>query len=193
MVHPRRRRSAAWSVVGFWVFWGMMLGQPCGESRAAPSLSNLAPPLPFRLTVHKGVLSLHAQDASLKEIIEEIGRRLRIETVVKIPPDQQVTLMFEQLSLEEAIKRFRKYAHIVYHARRDSDTASGQITKILVFPKSAGTTGLDAPTGEEDVRAGESPLTPQRRTRQEPIYQEVPRPQPFKFEFDPSQAVEERK
>jgi hypothetical protein len=101
--------------------------------------------------------------------------------------------MFEQLSLEEAIKRFRKYAHIVYHSRRDSDTTSGQITKILVFPQRAGTTAYRVPAGEADVRTGEGPLTPQRRTRQEPIQQEAPRPQPFKFEFDPSQVVEERK
>jgi hypothetical protein len=69
MVHPRRRRSAAWSMVGVSVFWGMMLGQPCGELPVAPSLANLAPPHPFRLTGHEGALSLHAQDASLKEII----------------------------------------------------------------------------------------------------------------------------
>ena len=45
---------------------------------------------PFVLTVEDGLLSLRAQEASLKAIVEALGRQLNIEVVARISPEEHV-------------------------------------------------------------------------------------------------------
>jgi hypothetical protein len=68
----------------------------------------------FVLTVQGELISLRAEDASIKGIIEEIGRRMDIRVKVEIPTAAKVTLAFEQLPLPEVLKRFGKYVNYGY-------------------------------------------------------------------------------
>src|SRR5262245_21143659 len=63
----------------------------------------------FTLTIHEHLLSLKATDASVQEILEEIGRRMHIEVVMRLTTAEQVTLEFNQLPILEAIKQFSPY------------------------------------------------------------------------------------
>jgi hypothetical protein len=122
----------------------------------------------FLLTIQDNLLSLNAKEASLAQLLAEIGRRMNIEVMVESPAEDKITLTFDRLSLEEALQRFRNYTNLVYF-----ESAPGQITKIVLFPRAA-TTGLRNPaTTESDL------------TRQPG--KGAPRQEPFKFEFDPSQ------
>ena len=48
------------------------------------------PAAPFVLTVEDGLLSLRAQEASLRAIVEALGRQLDIEVVARISPEEHV-------------------------------------------------------------------------------------------------------
>jgi len=158
----------------------------------------------FVLTIKDDLISLSAKDASIKEIVEEIGSRMEIEVVTNISKEEKVTIEFDKLSVENSIKRLREYSDIVYV--KDSEKEEGKITKILVFPKGKGEElykstiikekkekekgeGLVRPeisVGEEAVRE-ETPQTEPKET----VKEKAPRPEPFKFEFDPSEFEEE--
>ena len=176
------------------------LGSPQAESKSESKAD-------FVLTIKDGLISLNANDASLKEIVEEIGSRMKIEVVANIPEKEKITIEFDKLSVEDAIKRLREYADIVYV--KDSEKEKAKITKIMVFPKGKGEElykstikeekkeELAKPeigVGEEAVRE-ETPQTELKETIKEkppPVVSPVePRPKPFKFEFDPSEFMEE--
>jgi len=56
---------------------------------------------------------LKAKDASLKDILEEIGRMMEIDVVANVPSEQKITIELDMMYLEEALKRFKtNYAHI---------------------------------------------------------------------------------
>jgi hypothetical protein len=69
---------------------------------------------PFVLTIQGELISLRAEDASIKAMIEEIGRRLNIRVKADIPTTAKLTLAFDQLPLHEALKRFGKYVNYGY-------------------------------------------------------------------------------
>lgn len=123
----------------------------------------------FILTTKDNLLSLRARDASLKEILEAIGRRMKIEMVGNIPEEERVTIRFDKLSLEDAIKSLSKNYVVV----KESGKEKGKITKITIL--------TEGKTREVAVREGSTP----------PEHEERPtRPEPFKFEFDPSEFEE---
>jgi hypothetical protein len=158
--------------------WCIMLGQlAAGEGdQTLPVISEH--PNPFVLTVHEGLISLRAQQASLKAIIEELGRRLNIEVVAQISPGEHVTLTFKHLSLEETIQRLRQYARITYTVK-DAERKPREITSILLLPKQE---GGETPGPVTAASEAESP------GRQKDEGAQV-RPAPFKFHFDPSQSL----
>jgi hypothetical protein len=73
-----------------------------------------APQPAFVLTIQDELISLRAEDASIRAIIEEIGRRMNIRVKVEISTAATVTLAFEQLPLPEVLKRFGKYVNYGY-------------------------------------------------------------------------------
>ena len=131
-------------------------------SLAADSAIYSNPPSSFSVTDEQGLISVKAVDAPLKLVIEEIGQRLGIEVDGKISDDERVTADFEKLPLEQAIKQLTaRYAY--FHEKAD-----GRITRIVLFPE-----GQEAPVSRigsvpKEIRDG---------------------PEPFKFEFDPSQHM----
>ena len=88
----------------------------------------------YVLMVKGSLISLKAKDASLKEILEEIGRRMKLEVVANIPREEKITVELDMMYLGDAIKRFRKnYAYIT-----ETEKERGKITKIVVVPKGMG-------------------------------------------------------
>ena len=88
----------------------------------------------YILMVKENFISLKAKDASLKEILEDIGRRMKIEVVADIPREEKITVELDMMYLGDAIKRFRtNYAYIT-----ESEKEKGKITKIIVVPKGLG-------------------------------------------------------
>jgi type II secretory pathway component GspD/PulD (secretin) len=136
----------------------------------------------FVLTIKDNLISLNAKNASLKEIVEEIGRRMKINVVANIPEEKKVTTKFDKISLEGAIKKLREYADIIY--LKGSGKDQKKITKIMVFPKREGT-APSKPAKEEGSAKPES-------KKGEETVKGSPQPEPFKFEFDPSKFEEKK-
>ena len=88
----------------------------------------------YILKVKGDFISLKAKNASIKEILEDIGRRMKIEVVANVPREEKITVELDMMYLGDAIKRFRKnYAYIT-----ESEKERGKITKIVVVPKGMG-------------------------------------------------------
>jgi len=136
----------------------------------------------FVLTIKDSLISLTAKDASLKEITEEIGRRMKIEVVAAISEEEKITIRFDKLSLEDAVKKLRtSYAYVW-----NSEKEGGKITKIVLLPEGKGTA---VSTIKEEKRLAK----PKTAARKEALSEKSPRPEPFKFEFDPSEFAKGEK
>ena len=148
----------------------------------------------FVLTIKDDLISLSAKDASLKEVVEEIGKRMKIEVVAHISDDEKVSMEFEKLSLEDAIERLSR--NYVYEKESDK----GKITKIMLLRKGKEEMLSKPTTKEPEIKKGEGLMEPGSRgkegvTQQPEVEGEdkekPPRPEPFKFEFDPSEGMKE--
>jgi type II secretory pathway component GspD/PulD (secretin) len=141
----------------------------------------------FVLTIKDSLISLTAKDASLKEITEEIGRRMKIEVVADISEEEKITIRFDKHSLEDAIKKLRtSYAYVW-----NSEKEEGKITKIVLLPEGKGTV-LSRPTTKESEVKEEKRLVKSESSAGKKIASEKsPCPEPFKFEFDPSAIMGE--
>jgi hypothetical protein len=119
----------------------------------------------FVLTVKDNLISLKAKDASLKDILEEIGRRMKIDVVATIPEKEKLTAEFEKLPLEQAVQRLSTN----YSYQIDSEKSGKPITKLIVLDKEAGTvrTIADRDKDQKSAKPNEETATQQ--------------PEPFKF------------
>jgi hypothetical protein len=128
--------------------------------------------------IKKGLISLDAKNASLKEITEEIGRKMDIEVDAQIGEEESVTEKFERLTLEDALDRLSaNYAYLL-----DSEKKKGKIKKIVLLSKGS--------EGKEMVVSKPAPPS-QSQHGEEKAEQAEERPEPFKFEFDPSKYLKE--
>jgi hypothetical protein len=126
----------------------------------------------FILTRQGDRFSLRAQQASLREIVETLGSMLAIDVVARIPWDIKITLDFAEISLEDALQRFRSFANFAY--TKDTNQPASKITRIMVIP----------------IQARERVARPTVRRGAEHTSPASAQPVPFKFEFDPSKPME---
>lgn len=161
-------------------FGGEADRKPKGKSAGKPD---------FVLTVKDNLISLTAKDASLKEVLEEIGRRMKIDVVANVPSNEKTSAGFEKLSLEEALKRLStNYSYIT-----ETEKGERKVTKIIVLEKGK-ETALSRPTAKESaIKKEDKSVKPESKVREEAIRKESPPPEPFKFHIDPSQYGEKRK
>src|SRR6266481_1089010 len=117
----------------------------------------------FVLTVKDNLISLKAKDASLKEVLEEIGRKMKIDVIAGIPDTKKITAEFENLSVEEAVNRLStNHSYIM-----DSTNGQRRITKIIVLEKGK-ETAVSTPTPKKE----EKPVMPETKVREEAIKKE---------------------
>ncbi|HLC16422.1 MAG TPA: hypothetical protein VJL89_09380 [Thermodesulfovibrionia bacterium] len=84
------------------------------------------------LKVSNNLLTLHAVNASLKSIVEQIGAKLKIDVLVYLRDEQTIiTLDFENLDIIKAIVELSDFANFIYY----KDAKTGTVKKILVSPK----------------------------------------------------------
>ena len=125
----------------------------------------------YELLIKNNLITLNSEDAFLKKILENIGQRMNIEVFACIPAEDKITIRFANLTLEEALKKFKtNYALVT-----DSKDKNGNIKRIVVVPE-----GQQANLYLKDVKKVES--TGKKGTAEE----KTSKPEPFKFEFDPS-------
>jgi type II secretory pathway component GspD/PulD (secretin) len=125
----------------------------------------------YELSIKDNLITLNAEDAFLKKILEDIGQRMNIEVFARIPDEYKITIQFANLTLEEALKKFRtNYAYIT-----DSKKKQGNIKRIVVVPE-----GQQANLYLKDVKKAEP------KNKKGIAGEKTSKSEPFKFEFDPS-------
>ena len=125
----------------------------------------------YELWIKDNLITLNAEDAFLKKILEDIGQRMNIEVFARIPAEDKITIQFAYLTLEEALKKFKtNYALVT-----DSKDKNGNIKRIVVVPE-----GQQANLYLKDVKKVEP------KGKKGIAEEKTSKPEPFKFEFDPS-------
>ena len=61
----------------------------------------------YELSIKDNLISLYAEDAFLKKILEDIGHKMNIEVFASIPAEDKITIQFANLPLEESLKKFK--------------------------------------------------------------------------------------
>ena len=142
----------------------------------------------FVLTVEANRLSLDAQDASLRAILEEIGRKMHLEVLGEIPAQETITVVFHNLPLEAALHQLS--SNFGYQMKSEKD--GQEMSKIFVLPKGTGPANAKRTTKEveprkEIVTPSSEPVLQAEGAKENQSDKEKPtRPEPFKFQFDPS-------
>ena len=132
----------------------------------------------YELVIRDNLISLSAEDASLKKILEDIGQKMNLQIFARIPTEDKITVRFANLPLEEALKKFKtNYVYI-----SDSKEKQGNITHVVVVPE-----GQEAQLYLKDVKKVEP------KDKKETAEDKTSKPEPFKFEFDPSKVIEKGK
>jgi len=157
-------------------------GLEISTPRASASTGN------FVLTVEANRLSLDAQDASLRAILEEIGLKMHLEVLGEIPAQETVTTEFRNLPLEEALHQLS--SNFGYQMK--SEKGGQEISKIFILPKGTGPANAKRTMKEveplkEIVTPNSEPILQAESAKENESDKEKPtRPEPFKFQFDPS-------
>jgi hypothetical protein len=159
--------SLCWLLV-----WLLPLPLLLGAEQNYPATEETRQGADFVLTRQGDRFSLHAQQASLRDIVKTLGAMLAIEVVARIPQDTRITLDFAGLSLKDAFQRLRTFANIVYLT--ETTQPASKIIKIFVMPIQ-GAQRITQPTVPSGVERPPPTGSP---------------PKPFKFEFDPSKHRE---
>jgi hypothetical protein len=153
-----------------------------GEAERTPK-GKPAAKADFVLTVKGNLISLEAKNASLKEILEEIGRKMNIEVLALLSEQEKITTEFETLPLEEAIERLiRNYPHLVVSKEGDR-----RITRIVALQKSGDPVQSQPAVKGPESNRPEKSIKLESQMREEAVKKESPQPEPFRFQFDPSQ------
>lgn len=144
----------------------------------------------FVVIIKDNFISLNAKDASLREIMKEIGSRMKIEVAATIAETEKITMKFDSLSIDDAIKKFRDYANILYI--KDSDKKEAKITKMVVVPKKKGILLAKPITKGSEIKKREAPVKSETMMKEETVKEKTTknskRPKPFEFDFDPSES-----
>lgn len=82
----------------------------------------------FTISVQADLITLHANAASLKSIILEMGKQLGVSVKADVSDQEKVTVSFNNLPVKEALKRLTPNYAVV-------DNKDGKIAKIILFPR----------------------------------------------------------
>ncbi len=131
--YKRNRRAAGLSLL-FVFFWLVAPGS-IFSGEVDNKRERLANNTDYVLKIEKGLITLVAKDASLKQIVEEIGREMNIEVGALLSQDDRVTAEFQALPLEDALKRLSSNYYVYLS---DTGKDKDKISKIVLLPKGDG-------------------------------------------------------
>lgn len=174
MSHSKRNLTIP--ILSFFLLWSASL---LGQTTEANPILPVAAEESFKLTIENDLLSLKAQEAPLTAILAEIGHKMHIEIVGEIPSQETITAEFHNLGLEQALHSLSSN----YGYQTKTDEGQQKIAKIFVLPQGMEITqaaaGFPPPGFQEPEESAEAEVHQEQEGDPE-------RPQPFKFEFDPS-------
>jgi len=158
--------------------------QSAGVSLSAeqPKKTETRPTESFQVNVTGDHLSLKADDAPLAQIFREIARQSGIAIDSNIGPEEKITTRLERVPLEDGIRQLAKNVSFTYTQAANSKTR--RIARVVVLSEAKRpATQIKTPPQFEKVN----------ETASKPVKQDKPsQPEPFKFQFDPKKAAEQK-
>ena len=129
----------------------------------------------YKIFIKNSQISLSAEDASIKSIMEDIGHEMNIAIDARIPKDEKISINVKNQPLEEILKLF----DVNYALVTDSGQKGGSIKRIIIVPE-----------GEQAQIAMTASDNSDRQNKKRPDPEVKSKNEPFKFEFDPSKVID---
>jgi len=188
---PKQAQNILFGVWCFLLLFPILVEAKSENVSMSPSKSQPG----FVLSVHEDLISLKAEDAPLKAILEAIGKKMNVEILGDTQEGETISAEFNQLPLTEALERLSPN----YGYQMGMEKGEQKISKIFVLPKPKGfvrpkpavqAPQIVEPAVSSDLAINEHPDEhASRKTDDEPDEEKPARPDPFKFEFDPSSLM----
>src|SRR3990170_7932414 len=83
------------------------------QAAEKPGATNTQPG-DFQVKFSKGKLSVHANEAPIAKVFEEVGKQAAITVDSGISPEEKITIKFDIVPLEDAIKQLAKNVSFAY-------------------------------------------------------------------------------
>ncbi len=100
-----------------------------GEVEGKKSEEELEYNTDFDLLIKEGYITLSANEASLKDILKEIGSRMNIEVVGNIPEEEKISVAFHNFFIVEALEKLG----VNYGCIKDTEGGEKRIVKIIIL------------------------------------------------------------
>lgn len=139
----------------------------------------------FQVKVNKGELSLEASQAPLARVLEEIGKQAGIRIDTNIAPEVKITTSLNRVPIEDGIKKLARNVTVFY--AQGPDDKSRRIERVVILSEVKERPSPQPKSSPEPEKGGEPSQQPAK------VDKPSPRPEPFKFEFDPRKAGEKQK
>jgi hypothetical protein len=157
------------------IFLNWIFAMPCAAEQ--PGTAKTQSSGTFQVTVNKDYLSLQANDASLAQVFEEIGKQAKISFDSNIGPEEKITINLERVPLEQGIRQLARNVTVFY--AQDLNNKARRIERVVVLSEGSGSSGQAIGASEPDKAKQPAP---QAAKASKPL----PQSEPFKFEFDPA-------
>jgi hypothetical protein len=155
-----------------------------GVSPAAeePKKNESRPTGTLQVRVADGYLWLNADNAALAQVFREIARQSGIAIENNIGPEEKITTRLDRVPLEDGIRQIAKNVSFTY--AQDANAKTRRISRVVVLTEAKRpATQIKTPPQFEKVN----------ETASKPVKQDKPsQPEPFKFQFDPKKAAEQK-
>ena len=157
--------------LSFLIIPTILYGGATDKKNESPSIT----PGKYILKVKGNQISLKARDASLMDILLEIGRRMNIKVTALIPREEKITIDLDMQYLGDAIKKFKtNYAYITA-----SEKEKGKISRIVALPE-----GNEKAPPEKYEYNPQPPLQNFEQKSQPPVQRHRYNPQPPVQNYD---------
>jgi hypothetical protein len=127
----------------------------------------------FHVNLSKDYVSLQANEAPVAMVLDEIANKAGIAVENGLRLREKITIQFDRVPLEEAIKLLAKNVIIIY-STRDRNDRSLRIARVVVLPKT-------------------KDLVSRSSSSVEPGEGNEPAPESFNFQFNPSRYQQKRR
>jgi hypothetical protein len=120
----------------FWflaiVIFSFQLGVSSAEENTAPLQGDFS-----GIDFQNGLLKISVENREFQKILDEVAKKTGIQIVLNASVDKRLTINFDYLPLDKALRRIVRGSNCVFIYRSEGSRQHTRLFKVLIFPKSS--------------------------------------------------------
>ncbi len=171
----------------FWflaiVIFPFQTGVSAAEGNTAPLRGDFS-----GIDFQNGFLKISVENREFQKVMEEVAKKTGIQIVMNAPVDKRLTIDFDYLPLEQALKRIIRGSNCVFIYRSEQTRQHAELLKVLIFPSASEGTkivlgGSTKKVSSDQVMAMEEMSEPEQKMLEEILKNLPPEAEDLKIEF----------